>query len=336
MRIAYQSTTPHSIAASIHLHQANSGRGTADRAARPSGMGSWGVREWAAMALLSAAQLLLVGVAAASDDAGSRLIAVAALAPVPILVGAAAVTRAGDVRRRRPPADLDELYTLTSRIESAEANLAREQERMHELRATVSSVSLSDRLLNDRRARLSGATRRRLQRLRQAELARVERLLTDAPQADAGPVDLAEILAPLVDAARLHGHVVRWTRTPYRVLGRADDLTEIVHILLDNATQHARGQRIALEVSDCEEGVEVRVSDDGPGVPPALAPVVFERGTRGSTSHGQGIGLHIARRLARDNEGDLWLEPLTPAPGTAFVLRLRDASGGVPCLATAG
>ena len=339
MRNAYQpaaKATTQTIAASADLRLTNGGRARGRSAPRPREPEPWGVRGWAVVTLLSAAQLLLVGLAAASVDAGSRLIAVAALAPVPIVVGAAAASRLGGPRRGGRRGVLDELRTMASRVELAEAIVAHEQERMHELRTTVSSMSLSDRLLNDRRAGLSRATRRRLQRLRQSELARVERLLTDGPQDPVGPVDLAGVLDPLVDAARLRGHAVLWKGTPCSALGRADDITEIAHILLDNAARHARGHRIALEVSDRGKGVELRVSDDGPGVPPTLAPVVFERGTRGSTSGGQGIGLHIARRLARDNGGDLWLEPRPAGQGAVFVVRLRDLSGAVPCLATAG
>jgi signal transduction histidine kinase len=77
------------------------------------------------------------------------------------------------------------------------------------------------------------------------------------------------------------------------------------------------------------------VSDDGPGVPAAIAPVLFERGTRTATSRGEGIGLHIARRLARDLGGDLWLEPVPAATGAVFVFQLPDAKGDTPCLAAA-
>ena len=128
---------------------------------------AWGPRGWAVVAFLSAGQLLLIGLAATSVNAPSQLLAVALLAPLPIVVGAAATA---GWRRRRRREDLDELQSLASRVEMAEAILAREQERMHELRARVSSVALSHRLLTDRRSWLSRTTRWRLERLREAEL----------------------------------------------------------------------------------------------------------------------------------------------------------------------
>lgn len=287
------------------------------------------------MAFLSAGQFPLVALAASSVDSPALLIAVWALAQVPIVIGAVVASTMyarWQVRRR---ADWEPVTRLASRAELAEARLAREQDRMHELRATVSGIALSQRLLQDRRATLSHRTRTRLERLREAELARVERLLADSPQHPVAPVALAGVLGPLVDAARLSGQVVRWKGTACRVLGRADDIGEIAHILLDNATRHAAGHEIVLDVVHRGSWVELRVSDSGPGVPPSLAQVVFERGTRAASSRGEGIGLHIAQRLAQDLGGELRLEPA--ASGAVFVLRLPpDPPGEVPCRAPAG
>lgn len=305
------------------------------RAATPPRPLLWfGLRAWAAIAFLAAVQLLLVGLAATSVDAPSRLIAAVALALAPIIGAAVAISA---IQRWRAPrlSDFDALSTLASRVELAEAILAREQERMHELRATVSSVTLSNRLLSDSGAKLSRATQRRLERLRETELGRIERLLADAPNGPVGAVDLAKVVDPLVDAVRMRGHEVVWKGTRSRAVGRADDVSEIVHILLDNAIRHAGGNQIAVEVAGSTDRVELRVSDAGPGVPAALGPTVFDRDTRRAASPGQGIGLHIARRLARELGGDLRLEPGRPATGAIFVLQLLDPAGGVPCLARA-
>jgi signal transduction histidine kinase len=206
---------------------------------------------------------------------------------------------------------------------------------MHELRATVNGVTLCQRVLTGRRTRLSRKTRSRLEHLHETELARLERLVVDGPQAAIAPVDLAEVLDPLVDAVRLRGHAVLWTGTRHQALGRRDDIAEIAHILLDNAVRHAGGRDVAVEVTARAGRVEVRVRDHGPGVSPALAPAVFDRGTRTTTSRGEGIGLHIARRLAHDLDGDLRLAPTAPASGAEFVLELPESTGDVQCLAAA-
>ncbi len=292
------------------------------------------LRGWAAIAFLAAAQLLLVGLAATSGGTPSRLVAALALALAPIIAIAVA---ASAIQRMRTPrfSDVDDLSTLVSRVELAEAILAREQERMHELRATVSSVALSHRLLSESGAKLSRATRWRLERLREAELGRIERLLGDGPKEAVDAVDLDQVVDPLVDAVRMRGHDVVWKGTSCRAVGRADDISEIVHILLDNAIRHAGGNQIAVAVADDADRIELRVSDSGPGVPDAIAPAVFERDTRTPSSAGEGIGLHIARRLARELGGDLRLESQPAATGAVFVLHLLDPAGGVSCLAPA-
>jgi signal transduction histidine kinase len=296
---------------------------------------SLGHQGWAAVAFLFAGQLPLVVLAASSVEAPALLITIWVLAQIPIVIGAVVTSTIYARWQHDRRIGWEPVTRLATRAERAEALLAREQDRMHELRATVSGIAMSQRLLQDRRVTLSRRTRTRLERLREAELARVAWLLADAPQRPAEPVALADVLDPLVDAVRLSGHVVHWTGTTCRALGRADDIGEIAHILLDNATRHAAGHEITLHVDEREGWVELRVRDSGPGVPAVLAQAVFERGTRAATSPGEGIGLHIARRLAHDLGGDLRLEPAES--GAVFVLRLPpDTVGEVPCHAPAG
>ncbi len=64
------------------------------------------------------------------------------------------------------------------------------------------------------------------------------------------------VLDPLVDAVRMRGHEVVWKGTRLQALGRADDISEIAHILLDNAIRHAGGNQIAVEVIDSGERIE--------------------------------------------------------------------------------
>ncbi len=72
--------------------------------------------------------------------------------------------------------------------------------------------------------------------------------------------------------------------------------------LLENAHRHARGV-VALEVHPRPDQVVLRVRDDGAGVPAEQDEVVFLPGT--STSGGTGLGLAVARRLARSFGGDV-------------------------------
>ena len=92
---------------------------------------------------------------------------------------------------------------------------------------------------------------------------------------------------------------------PFR--GRADDLRDMVHNLLDNALVHGSGTvRVAVrhETSDQREMI-IEVADDGIGLPEALKDVVFERFRRGPMSQGAGLELAIVRQVARGHGGDV-------------------------------
>ena len=89
--------------------------------------------------------------------------------------------------------------------------------------------------------------------------------------------------------------------------------------LIDNAHRHAV-EHVAVELSADTSTVRVTVRDDGPGVDPAIGERVFEPGVRGAGENGgAGLGLPLARRLARSCGGDV---RLGPGPGGDFVLEL--------------
>jgi signal transduction histidine kinase len=87
--------------------------------------------------------------------------------------------------------------------------------------------------------------------------------------------------------------------------------------LVENARRHAR-TRVWLELASTGGRVLLTVRDDGPGVDPTLGERVFEPGVRGDDS-GAGLGLALARRLARSCGGDV---RIGDGPGGSFVLEL--------------
>jgi two-component system OmpR family sensor kinase len=88
--------------------------------------------------------------------------------------------------------------------------------------------------------------------------------------------------------------------------------------LIDNAVQHARS-RITLTAEDRPDTVELTVSDDGPGVPDALREEVFQPGVT-YRDGGAGLGLGIARRVARSFGGEITLAEGTD--GACFVVSM--------------
>jgi signal transduction histidine kinase len=67
---------------------------------------------------------------------------------------------------------------------------------------------------------------------------------------------------------------------------------------------------VLLEAERGRDGLELHVSDDGPGFPPAFLDLAFERFSRGDpsrTAPGAGLGLSIVRTIARAHGGEAYV-----------------------------
>ena len=115
-------------------------------------------------------------------------------------------------------------------------------------------------------------------------------------------------------------------------------LAEVVINLLDNASKYTPvGGRIWVELDDCDDRVELWITDTGYGIPKDDQNRLFERHYRGvqaqSTIEGTGLGLSIARELMRQMQGEIMV--LSPPPidhavqgfpsGTSLQVTLRKA-----------
>jgi signal transduction histidine kinase len=114
------------------------------------------------------------------------------------------------------------------------------------------------------------------------------------------------------------------------VVGDSTRLGQVLANLLDNARRHA-GTDGRIGVSVTGNGwVTVLVTDSGPGVPPADRERIFDRLVRlddaRSGDGGAGLGLAIARGIARAHGGDLRCVDPPSGTGAAFALVLPRAS----------
>jgi signal transduction histidine kinase len=110
-----------------------------------------------------------------------------------------------------------------------------------------------------------------------------------------------------------------------------DALARIVGNLLDNAEKYSRDaedRTITLAArAVADGGVEIEVSDHGPGVALSARPKLFAPFTRGVTSDGPaglGLGLALSQSLAQAMNGSLEYSP-SVGNGARFVLRLAAA-----------
>ena len=140
--------------------------------------------------------------------------------------------------------------------------------------------------------------------------------------------DVAELYEPLAEEAHVTRHVTLPEKLP--LYGSRELIGQALANLLDNAIKYA-----AREESDPENaeisigavatgtGIELSVSDNGPGIPEADRARVVERFVRleGSRSRpGSGLGLSLASAVARLHGGTLRLED--HAPGLRVVLAI--------------
>lgn len=110
-----------------------------------------------------------------------------------------------------------------------------------------------------------------------------------------------------------------------RLRGDASALAQVVRNLVDNAVRHARS-RVTLHLVESGLGVELRVDDDGAGVPDEQRERVFERfvrldEARSRDDGGSGLGLAIVREIVTAHGGTTTLGT-SDLGGASFVVRL--------------
>jgi signal transduction histidine kinase len=117
--------------------------------------------------------------------------------------------------------------------------------------------------------------------------------------------------------------------SPLSVFGNRDAIAQVLLNLLSNAEKYGAGR---IDVTTCrsENGLAtVQVSDRGPGVPHGSEEKIFEQFYRAHNSlnngiQGAGLGLTLARQIARANGGDVIYEP-RPGGGSQFSIKLNTA-----------
>jgi signal transduction histidine kinase len=138
-------------------------------------------------------------------------------------------------------------------------------------------------------------------------------------------VDLTATLHSLCDELADKGFDVSFNgngRVPY--MCRPVAIRRCLGNLIDNALKYGQCAEVSLEVCDGE--VVIRIDDRGPGVPEGLREEVFRpffrvEGSRNRETGGSGLGLTVARSVARDHGGDVSLGQ-SPAGGLRVTIIL--------------
>ncbi len=227
----------------------------------------------------------------------------------------------------------------------------------HELKTPLTSIRMFTELLV-RDGTLAGTKQEGYLRIIATETARLTRLINqvlDFARLERGeyrprlqPCELTALVRTAVDSYRPQLEaagfrvLLELPATPVTVPADADAIMQAVLNLLSNAEKYSGdGREITVEVrppdpARASEGqiVAIAVLDRGPGVPAAAAERIFEQFYRAHDSlaggiPGSGLGLTLARQIARQHGGDLVYAP-REGGGSEFQLRLPAAPASQP------
>jgi len=179
----------------------------------------------------------------------------------------------------------------------------------HDLKTPITRMRLRADLLDDEEQRLRF----------ESDLKEMEAMVTQTLEFMRGlggneprvPVDMAALLATLqVDQQAMGRTVEVLGRASRPSLGVASLLRRALNNLVDNAVLY--GGRATVRVEETPEALVLHVLDEGPGLPEAELERVFEpfyrlEASRSRATGGSGLGLGIARNIARVHGGDLVL-----------------------------
>lgn len=239
--------------------------------------------------------------------------------------------------RDRPAGRVEQVIVS---IRNARGRQARDREKSdmvatvaHELRSPLTGIKGFSATLLGRWDAFTEEQRLFMLQTIDADADRLSRLITellDAARIDAGrlslrtePVQIDEL------AGRVLTSVFATADTPPQprvegsipvVWGDADRVTQVLTNLVENAIRHGEGLRevvVRATDRDAVPGVEVRVIDNGPGIPEELRMRVFSRFWKSGPGQGSGLGMFIVRGVVDQHGGRITID---------------DAEGGGACI----
>lgn len=268
----------------------------------------------------------------------------AALRPVALMTAQADAWSEQELDRRfdvqEPDDELSQLAaTLNRLIDRIAASLRHERrftsELSHEIRTPLSKV-IAEAELALRRDRSPDEYRTALGLVARnaTQVARIVDTLVAAARHEAGAAsgtadatDVADdVVAALSELASERGVVIRMSppAEPLRVGIDGDLAARAVQPVVENACRYSRSL-VTIDIEPAGGSVAFVVRDDGPGVAADEVERVFEPGTRGTAADGvpgAGLGLALARRIARTVTGEV---EVLPGEGGGFVVTLPGA-----------
>ena len=228
-------------------------------------------------------------------------------------------------------ADGNRMLSLTGALCEAEEMRTEEEklqaERLHDARSVIAALKAASLILDRYDERLDTDVKHRLRSSLVTELTRLEKVIAGRRQEPLQVFRLDAALRPLLIAERENGLEIVNKLGSVRALGRPLELATVVQNLLVNVRRHAPGSIVRLTARSQAGRVQLFIEDRGPGVDPTQHELVFQRGyrCRMGNGDGSGLGLFLARRLMREQGGEIVLRD-RDGGGASFVLSLQGPS----------
>ncbi|MFC9237178.1 sensor histidine kinase [Streptomyces decoyicus] len=244
-----------------------------------------------------------------------------------------------------PPAREDEITRLATSFNTMLGELEQSvtaQRRLvadasHELRTPLTALrtnaellARADRLTDAQRDRASAALGRQLRAVTTLVNDLIELARDEEPQPLVEQVRPAALLEHAVGAAREHWPEITFTTAiapsaaGLTIPGVPPRLSRLLSNLLDNAAKFSPpGGPVEAELTYTSGELDLTIRDHGPGIAADDLPHVFDRFYRAKTARalpGSGLGLAMARQIARAHHAELTAEQ---APGGGAVFRVR-------------
>jgi PAS domain S-box-containing protein len=195
----------------------------------------------------------------------------------------------------------------------------------HDLRSPITTIlglgvtleAYAEELSTERIRRTGASIRRQAERISRVadDLYEVSRLETHSLRLTLRPTDVAGAVDAALSALEDPSTVEVDVPEGLPVLADGRRLELIVASLVENALDHG-APPVTVEAWEEADGIELVVTDAGPGVPAGAVPTLFTR-------PGSGIGLYLARGLAEAMGGRVAYEPGPGGRGSTFRVHLR-------------
>ncbi|MEF2070723.1 ATP-binding protein [Consotaella aegiceratis] len=237
--------------------------------------------------------------------------------PIRALATAAEKVGRGETVEPIPPRGPAEIRTTVEAFNAMEERLTRfvrDRTRMvaaisHDLRTPVTSLRIRAEFIDD--DELKTDVIRILDELQAMAEATLAFVRDESSGEETRTVDLAALIEGIVEDQQTLGRDASYRgpeRLPWRC--RPVSLKRAITNLVENAIRYAGS--VCIDLSDDGGEARIVVEDDGPGIPEAQLDDVFEpfvrlEASRNRSTGGVGLGLSIARSIARAHGGDLKL-----------------------------